>query len=187
MIIQVSSPNGISTLWFISLQDTESSLWFCSCRNQGTQGFSVFLRFLWFKPSLGFCFGFPCLRLKKHQRGSCSHYTDYINHQWNFNYYMPPLNFYNYRHQFVQSPRSLHDHEQYIHNYWLTFSEATSTTKSVSLAPVLSPSQLNYLHPHQSTRGKPPLLHNSSKLGENEKIASDICGKHRCLHLLWIF
>ena len=25
--------------------------------------FSVFLRFLWFGPSLGFCFGFPCLRL----------------------------------------------------------------------------------------------------------------------------
>ena len=125
-------------------------------------------------------------RPKKHQLGSCSRYTDYVNHHWNFNYYMPPLNFHNYRHQFVQSPRSLHDHEQYVHNYWLTIAEATSTTKSPSLAPVLSPSQLDYLHPHQSTRGKTPLLHNSFKLAENEKTASDICGKHRCLHLFWI-
>lgn len=87
---------------------------------------------------------------------------------------MPPLNCHNYRHQFVQSPRSLHDHEQYVHNYynrlWGYFYNQISFP-----GPSLSPSQLNYLHPHQSTRGKAPLLHNSSKLAEKEKIASDIC------------
>ena len=118
---------------------------FAAVETREHKEFSVFLRFLWSGPSLGFCFGFPCLRLKTHQLGSCSHYTDYINHHWNFNYYMPLLNFHNYRHQFVQRPRSLHDHEQYIHNYWLTFSEATSTNQisfpgpsSISLSTRLS-------------------------------------------------